>query len=301
MPIPDRKAPRKPVTAPRTAGDANVALLLTWLVPGAGHLYLGRARTALVAFVGIQGLYLLGIWLSAGMLLEYLPLEMRGRFAGVLTPVVGNLGALLFQINRFGYGDGVPRAWPAMMDLGTTLTALSGVLNLFLMSSAHLEARLPDRPRGRGIEPPPAALATFLVPGLGQVLQGRRVRGVVMFVLLVGLFLLGCWLAQGSNLDRERHFYYWAGQFLLGLPASVAEFVHGHSRITAEVPYADAGVVIACVAGMLNVLCMLDAFSYGEERLLHAEPSPRSREAGAVEAAMTGTGAVTGDGGGTSA
>lgn len=271
MPVPSRKPEQ------RSTGDPNVALLLTWFLPGAGHLYLGRVGFALGAFLVVEGLYAIGVWLSGGMFLEYLPHEMRGRFAGALTPEAGNLGALLYHIRSFGYGPGQPRPWPPGMDLGTTLTAASGVLNFFVMSSAHTLARRGSArsgsarsgsaqvtERSRGIDSPLAALATWLVPGLGQVLQGRRARGLVIFVLLVGLMILGSVLAEGANLDRERHFYYWAGQFLLGVPAVVAEFFHGHPRLTHDIPYADAGVVLACVAGMLNVLAMLDAYTFGE-------------------------------------
>jgi hypothetical protein len=35
---------------PRTEGNPNWAAVLTWLVPGAGHLYLGRPVFALAAF-----------------------------------------------------------------------------------------------------------------------------------------------------------------------------------------------------------------------------------------------------------
>ena len=220
---------------------------------------------ALGAFLVVEGLYAAGVWLSGGMFLEYLPLEMRGRFAGALTPEAGNLGALLYHIRSFGYGLGEPRPWPPGMDVGTTLTAASGVLNFFLMSRVHTLARLGPE-RCRGIDPPLAAMVTWLLPGLGQFLQGRRARGLVIFVLLVGLMILGSILAEGSNLDRERHFYYWAGQFLLGLPAVVAEFFHGHPRLTHDITYADAGVVLACVAGMLNVLAMLDAYTFGEQK-----------------------------------
>ena len=268
MPVPSRKPEQ------RSAGDPNVALLLTWFLPGAGHLYLGRVGFALGAFLVVEGLYAAGVWLSGGMFLEYLPAEMRGRFAGALTPEAGNLGALLYHIRSFGYGPGQPRPWPPGMDLGTTLTAASGVLNFFVMSSAHTLARRgsahlgPAHPTAapRGIDSPLAALATWLVPGLGQFWQGRRARGAVIFVSLVGLMILGSVLAEGSNLDRERHFYYWAGQFLLGVPAVVAEFFHGHPRSTHYIEYADAGVVLACVAGMLNVLAMLDAYTFGDQK-----------------------------------
>lgn len=278
--------------SPQPAGVPNVALLLSWLVPGAGHLYLGRLSVAIAAFVAVEGLYLLGVVLSKGMFLEYLPPEMRGRFAGALTPEIGNLGALLVHVRVFGYGPGEPRPWPPFMDVGTTLTAASGVLNLFVMARAHLDARLPERPRARTVDPPLAALATWLVPGLGHVLQGRRRRGVAVFVLLVGLFGLACALADGANLDRERHFYYWAGQFFLGLPAIVAEFLHGHPRLVTDVAYADAGVVIGCVAGMLNVLVMLDTFGWAEQKQTAASGDAASeRGEGASSAAAARAGA----------
>lgn len=271
MPIPESKGP---VGQGTQGGDPTLATLLTWMVPGAGHLYLGKARTALLAFVVIQGLYLLGVLLSKGMFLEYLPDEMRTRFAAVLTPEAGNLGALLLHQAKFGYGLGHPRPWPAMMDIGTTLTAASGLLNVLLASHAHFEARRPvldPQAPGAGanlIHPGMAATASFLVPGLGHFLQGRKARGLAVFVALVGLFLLGSFLAEGANLDRERHFYYWAGQFLLGLPALATEFAFGHPRVDHDIAYADAGVVLGCVAGMLNVLACLDTYGWSEAKLL---------------------------------
>jgi len=254
-----------------TGAVPGVAVLLTWILPGAGHVYLGRIGFALGALLVVEGLYVLGLLLTQGMFLEYLPPEMRGRMAGMLTPEFGNLGALLYHIQEFGYGPGYkeglgyPRAWPATMDLGTNLTAMSGVLNLLLMSHAHREARqaandVASKSGVRAHGAPWAALASWALPGLGQFLQGRRLRGVITFVLLVSLFMIGCVLAEGSNLDRERHFYYWSGQFLLGAPAALAEFLHGHAPVTGDVPYADGGVVLGCIAGMLNILSMLDAY-----------------------------------------
>ena len=286
-----------------------LAVLLTWVLPGAGHFYLGKLGWALGAFLVVEGLYALGVLLSGGMFLEYLPLEMRTPMAWVLTPEIGNFGALYWHQGKFGYGPpGMgPRPWPAAMDIGTTLTAASGVLNLLLASHAHFAARLagglrrepgePGHPAAR-LGPTPAAVATFLLPGLGQVLQGRRLRGLLMFVALVGLFGIGTLLAEGSNLDRERHFYYWAGQFLLGLPAALTELAHGHARLTGFVPYADAGVVLACVAGMLNVMAMLDAYGYGEDRVLGRDPyHPRAGHDSAAEAVRApGEAAARGEG-----
>lgn len=266
-------------------GDPTVALLLTWFVPGAGHLYLGKVKLAVVAFLLIEGLYFLGYVLSEGLFLNVLPAEMRGMFAGMLAPEVGNMSALLLHMRTIGFLD-QPQVWPSNMDLGMTLTAASGVLNFVLMSKAHLDAR--GVKVERQIDPAGAAALSWLVPGLGHWLQGRRTRAVAVFGMLVGLFLIGCVLAEGANLDRERHFYYWAGQFLLGLPAIVAEFVHGHARVTQEIRYVDAGIVLGCVAGMLNILVMLDVYGWAQFRAEAqgadapaAESAPSSEGSGA--------------------
>jgi TM2 domain-containing membrane protein YozV len=253
---------------PAKSGEPNTAVLLSWVIPGAGHVYLGQVRVGLLCFLVVEGLYWLGVKLSHGMFLEYLPPEMRSTFAAALTPEAGNLGALFLHQRAYGFGPGEPRPWPATMDLGTLCTAASGVLNVFVMSSASFVARSGERPRGRALHPAVAACWAWIVPGLGHLVQRRGRRALLAGLSLVGLFVLGTFLAQGSNLDRERHFYYWSGQFLLGLPAVFAELVHGHAPVTADIPYADAGVVIACLAGMLNVLCMLDVYSWSEDRSL---------------------------------
>lgn len=46
---------------------------------------------------------------------------------------------------------------------------------------------------------PAAALLSYLVPGLGQVVQGRVSKGIVFFVGIYGLFFYGQFLGQGHN------------------------------------------------------------------------------------------------------
>jgi hypothetical protein len=239
-------------------GEPNVATLLTWFLPGAGHLYIGRSGLALVAFVVVEGLYLLGLKLSGGMGFEFLQPELRGPLAPALAPELGNLGALVYHLQTYGFGPGVPRAFPDTVVLGTTLTAISGVLNLCLMVHANFEARLPRDTRSGPRSPAVPVLLTWLCPGLGHWYQGRRLRGVLVFVALAGCILLGTYLADGSNLSRERHYYYWGGQLMGGLPSVLLELLLGGRRVTGHVPYAEAGLVFASVAGMLNILAMLD-------------------------------------------
>lgn len=242
-------------------GDPRLAALLTWFAPGAGHLYLGMPLFGLAAFVVVQGLFFAGLKLSGGMLLEYLEPDLQGPFAGALTPEAANLGMLVYQMKVYAFGPGVPRPWPEHMHLGVTLTALSGLLNAFLMVQAISDARRKESaPRWTALP----VLLTWILPGLGHLAQGRKLRAGVFCVALVGLFVLGTVLAAGSNLDRERHFYYWAGQFLIGGPALLAELFHGHALVTRDIAYVDGGLGMTCVAGLLNVLAMIDVYNHAE-------------------------------------
>ena len=256
--------------APARRGDPNVAAFLTWFVPGAGHLYLGRIGFAVAAFLVVEGLYALGWLLSDGRVFEFLDPELRGPLATVLAPEAGNLGAMIAQLRTVGFGPLQPSPFPEGIHLGSFLTAGSGLANVLLMTHAHLTARgLPAVSAGgagRGPRPVAAVLAAWAVPGLGHLLQGRRLRAVVVLGLLVGLFALGTWMAEGSNLSRERHFYYWSGQFLLGLPALLTEVLSGRPPVTGELPLGDVGLLYACMPGLLNVLAMLDVYGVAERR-----------------------------------
>lgn len=251
-----------------------MAVLLSWVVPGAGHLYIGRPVLALCAFLCVEGLFAAGILLTHGRTFEFLDPELRGAMATALTPEVGNLGGLLWQLKRFGFGADEPGPWPPFMLAGAWLTALSGMVNALFLVHVHVAARTPREHRPSSPHPALLVALAWLVPGLGHVAQGRIRRGVIVAGLLIGCFALGTWLAQGSNLSRERHFYYWSGQFLLGLPALVTELLSGRPRVSHELAYGDVGLLYACLAGLLNVLAFLDVHGVAEKRWLAAPAAP---------------------------
>lgn len=276
-------------------GEPNIAVVLTALVPGAGHVYVGSALVGLIVFAIVEGLYFVGLKLSHGMVLQFLDPELRIAVAPALMPEVGNAGALLWQLRTTGFGGTLPQLWPDFIRIGSMLTAASGILNAVAMVHVHMLARTGSLKAS--MKAALDVLLGWLVPGLGHVAQGRKLRGAIVFVLLVGLFALGTALAEGSNLSRERHFFYWGGQFIVGLPAILGELVWGNVRVDHDIAYVDAGLVFGCVAGLLNVLALIDAYGYREAKLLalplkssqHAAPTATATPpppAGAIAATV---------------
>jgi hypothetical protein len=52
---------------------------------------------------------------------------------------------------------------------------------------------LPDRPTD-----PVAAIFSYLIPGLGQIYQGRIAKGILFFVCVYALFFVGVYLGSGA-------------------------------------------------------------------------------------------------------
>ena len=95
---------------------------LGWLIPGAGHLLLGRRQKGLVFLVALPAMFAIGLWLEGRLF----PLEIS-------DPLVF-LGAIA---NR---GIGAPYFLARMMDAGAgTVTAVSYEYgNTFLMGAGLL-------------------------------------------------------------------------------------------------------------------------------------------------------------------
>ena len=108
-----------------------LALLLGWLIPGAGHLLLGKWIRALLLFVSILGMFLIGIGLQGKI---YAPntgdiLDMLG-FAGQV-----GMGAL-YAIARIGSLGG-STVVNALGDYGTKFLIVAGLLNIIAAVDAH--------------------------------------------------------------------------------------------------------------------------------------------------------------------
>jgi hypothetical protein len=102
-----------------------------WLIPGLGHLLLGRKWRALILFVSILAMFLLGV-------------AMQGQFfstgSGSLLQTLGYWGELCVGVAMpaarfFGYSGGDP--FFVSSDYGTAYLIAAGMLNVLTVLDVY--------------------------------------------------------------------------------------------------------------------------------------------------------------------
>jgi len=127
----ERMATHAEQPTPHSSGKATAALILGWLIPGAGHILLGKWIRGLLLFVSIVTMFWIGIALQGKV---YTPnmgdlLDMLG-FAG-------NLGAGgLYLLARI-MGWGAAPVVTALADYGGKFIVVAGLLNVIAAVDAH--------------------------------------------------------------------------------------------------------------------------------------------------------------------
>jgi hypothetical protein len=108
----------------------------------------------------------------------------------------------------------------------------------------------------------PTCIAAWLVPGLGHFLRQKRIRGLIFLMVVMVMFGLGLYLeGELFPLDRTKPLTLLAGlaEMGVGLPYFFAKFLGlGAGRVEA-ITY-EYGYTFCIVAGLLNLLVMLDAY-----------------------------------------
>lgn len=140
-------------------------------------------------------------------------------------------------------------------------------------------------------DPARAAFLAWLVPGLGHFYQGRKGKGWLYAICILGLYIAGFLLGEGKNVywrwvspfNTDRFMLHYVGQFFVGLPAlpaliqaTIEHFRPGSNFLwgfMAEPPQNvinglhlrlgkvyEIGTIYTTVAGLLNVLAVYDAY-----------------------------------------
>ncbi len=108
-------------------------------------------------------------------------------------------------------------------------------------------------------------LLAWLVPGLGHVAQGRYAKAAYMGGLVLLTFGLGVWLGEGASVSSSRFPFHVYGQYWAGLPAYLASLL-GAEPVGHTVDRLELGLVFTTVAGILNLVVMVDVYEYTRRR-----------------------------------
>jgi len=108
-----------------------LVLLAGWLVPGAGHLLLGKWVRGTLIFVSILGMYLLGLGLQGKI---YVP--NTGDILDILG-FLGQLGMGMGYVLARLFGWGATSVLITVGDYGTKFLVVGGLLNIIAAVDAH--------------------------------------------------------------------------------------------------------------------------------------------------------------------
>jgi hypothetical protein len=112
--------------------EAVVASFLAWLVPGAGHLYLGRKGKGLLFLFSLCALFVLGVAMDSRLQLH---LGFDDPLALIVSVAQMALGAPYLLARSLGFSEGQVTA--VTYEYGTTFTAVAGLLNILVMLDAY--------------------------------------------------------------------------------------------------------------------------------------------------------------------
>lgn len=116
----------------------GLAFLLAWLVPGAGHVFLGKWKKGLFLFALLGATYLLGLWIVGPRAVSFddNPFYYVGQYGS---------GATFFLGRALGEEKAYPREplQPSWFDPGLLYICVVGLLNLVLMMNV-LDVKRPS-------------------------------------------------------------------------------------------------------------------------------------------------------------
>src|SRR5262245_54622278 len=117
-----------------------------------------------------------------------------------------------------------------------------------------------------------AALAicsgAWLIPGLGHVLLGRWIRGLIFTACVIVMFVMGLAMngkLYGTEFEIPLQIFALIANLGAGLPYLIAKYLGLGIGVMTSESY-DYGTTFLWVAGLLNMLIVLDAFDIARGR-----------------------------------
>ena len=121
------------VTAAEEAQSGTIVLLclVSWAIPGAGHLWLGRRTKGLIFLVALPLMFAIGLALHGRLF----PFELSDPLVGLQALADLGIGATYFVASALGYGQGAVRA--VTYEYGNAFLVVAGLPNLLVVIDAY--------------------------------------------------------------------------------------------------------------------------------------------------------------------
>lgn len=116
---------------PPPSGKIVLLSILSWLVPGAGHLWLGRRNKGLIFLVALPLMFVIGLAIGGRLF----PFEFGDPLVGLAALADISVGAVYLLAGAFGYGAGSVRA--VTYEYGNAFLIVAGLLNLLLIIDVY--------------------------------------------------------------------------------------------------------------------------------------------------------------------
>jgi hypothetical protein len=117
----------------RVAAEPGMLVLLcvaAWLVPGAGHLWMGRRQKGIVFLVALPAMFAIGLLLHG----RIFPFELSEPLVALAAVADLGLGAPWIVARMLDAGSGVVTA--ATYEYGNTFLIVAGLLNFLVVLDA---------------------------------------------------------------------------------------------------------------------------------------------------------------------
>ena len=124
---------RQTITKLNTA-DFVRAALLAWLIPGAGHFYLGLRKRALLLFVCIEVTFFIGLYIGTLRIVD--PAQSLLWFLAQVFTGLNTIVARFWAVRLDNIA--LIRDWPYYM--GVLYTGVAGLLNLLAIFDVVIRA-----------------------------------------------------------------------------------------------------------------------------------------------------------------
>jgi hypothetical protein len=104
---------------------------MSWLVPGAGHLLLGRRQKGLIFLVALPLMFAIGLWLDGRLF----PFQFSEPLVGLAAVANIGMGVPYFVASALGMGAGV--VTEASYEYANAFLIVAGLLNMLVVIDAY--------------------------------------------------------------------------------------------------------------------------------------------------------------------